>query len=166
MANCIQCGRELPSFSTGELKDKCVECQVRERIERDQQARARRPTTWQIAQMFPVMAGIVALNVLVYFGCAIEALKTGVGSLVEFRPLMLLHWGANFGPLTLGGEPWRIFTSVFVHGGLIHVGANMWCLWNFGPIAERVYGRRRFLVVYLLTGLASSVSSVAMHPST
>jgi rhomboid protease GluP len=79
---------------------------------------------------------------------------------------MLLAWGANFGPLTLDHQFWRIFTCMFLHGGLIHVGANMWCFWDFGRIAERVYGRGRFLVIYLLTGLASSVSSLAIHPTT
>ena len=166
MANCVQCGKELPSLSVGELKDKCVECQVRERIDRDQQIKAQRPGTLQIAQMFPITAGLVVINLLVYAGCALEAMKTGVGTPVNFSALMLLHWGANYGPLTLGGQSWRIFTNMFVHGGLVHVAANMWCLWNFGPIAERVYGRWRFLIVYLLTGLASSVASVAMHPST
>jgi rhomboid protease GluP len=166
MANCVQCGRELPSFSVGELNDKCVECQVRERIARDRQAKANRPGTSQLARMFPVTAGIIVLNVLVYIGCAIESMKSGRGSPVDFEATMLLHWGANFGPLTLGGQFWRILTSMFVHGGLIHVGANMWCLWNFGPLAERVYGRWRFLTIYLLTGLASSVASLAIHPST
>jgi membrane associated rhomboid family serine protease/Flp pilus assembly protein TadD len=166
MANCVQCGRELPSFRVGDLNDKCAECQVRERIAREQQAKANRPTTLQLAQMFPVTAGIVAINVLVYIGCSIESLKTGVGGPMDFNAAMLLHWGANFGPLTLGGQPWRIFTTMFVHGGLIHIGANMWCFWNFGPIVERVYGRWRFLIIYLLTGLASSVASLAMHPST
>jgi rhomboid protease GluP len=166
MANCVQCGRELPSFSVGGMNDKCAECQVRERIARDQQAKANRPGTLQLARMFPVTAGIIALNVLVYLGCVVESMKTGRGSPLDFDPTMLLNWGANFGPLTLGGQFWRIFTSMFVHGGLIHVGANMWCLWNFGPLAERVYGRWRFLIIYLLTGLAASVASLAVHPST
>ena len=93
-------------------------------------------------------------------------MKTGRGSPMDFEATMLLRWGADYGPLTLDGQFWRIFTSMFVHGGLIHVAANMWCLWNFGPLAERVYGRWRFLTIYLLTGLASSVSSLAIHPTT
>jgi membrane associated rhomboid family serine protease/Tfp pilus assembly protein PilF len=166
MANCVQCGRESTSFSVGELKDKCPECQVRERIERERQLKATRPSTWQLAQIFPVTAGLVAINVLVYIGCAAEALKTGVGSPVNFNALMLLRWGADFGPLTFDHQFWRIFTSMFVHGGLIHVGANMWCFWDFGRIAERIFGRYRFLVLYVLTGIASSVASLAVHPNT
>lgn len=143
-----------------------MECQVREKIARDQQMHANRSSTWKIAQMFPVTSGIVVINLLVYAGCAIQSLMTGRGSPLDFQSLLLLGWGANYGPLTLDHQFWRIFTCMFVHGGLIHVGANMWCFWDFGRIAERVYGRWRFAIIYLLTGLASSVSSLAIHPVT
>jgi rhomboid protease GluP len=148
------------------LKDTCVECQVREKIARDQQIRANRPSTWQIAMMFPVTSAIVVINLLVFAGSAIQSLMTGRGSPLDFQSLLLLGWGANYGPLTLDHQFWRIFTCMFVHGGLIHVGANMWCFWDFGRIAERVYGRWRFAVIYLLTGLASSIASLAIHPTT
>ena len=166
MANCVQCGKELPSFTTGDLQDKCVECQVRERIERERQYKASLPTKWQMAQMFPVTAGLVAINLAVFVLCALDAMKTGIGSPMDFNPIRLLHWGANYGPLTLDREYWRLLTSMFVHGGLIHVGANMYFFWNLGPIAERIYGRFRYLWIYLLTGLASSVASLAIHPYT
>jgi len=55
---------------------------------------------------------------------------------------------------------------MFLHGGLIHVGANMYCLWSLGPWAERIYGRYRYLAIYLLTGLGSSVASLVVHPTT
>jgi rhomboid protease GluP len=90
----------------------------------------------------------------------------GRGSLLSFNSYLLLSWGANYGPLTFDHQFWRIFTCMFVHGGVIHVGANMWCFWDFGRIAERVYGRWRFAVIYLLTGLASSIASLAIHPTT
>lgn len=164
MANCVQCGRELPSVTVGDLQDKCVECQVRERIERERQYRASLPTKWQMAQMFPVTAGLVAINLVIFALCAMDAVKSGIGSPMDFNPIRLLRWGANYGPLTLDREYWRLLTSMFVHGGLIHVGANMYFFWSLGPIAERIYGRWRFLWIYLLTGLASSVASLAIHP--
>jgi rhomboid protease GluP len=148
------------------LQDKCVECQVRERIERERQHKASLPTTWQMAQMFPVTAGLVAINLVIFALCAIDAVKTGIGSPMDFNPIRLLHWGADYGPLTLDRQYWRILTSMFVHGGLIHVGANMYFFWSLGPIAERIYGRWRYLWIYLITGLASSVASLAMHPYT
>ena len=166
MATCIQCGKELPAFTTGDLQDKCVECQVRERIDRERQYKASLPTAWQMAQMFPVTAGLVAINLVVFILCALDAIKTGTGSPIDFNPIRLLHWGANYGPLTLNREYWRLLTSMFVHGGLIHVGANMYFFWSLGLIAERIYGRWRYLWIYMLTGLASSVASLAIHPYT
>jgi membrane associated rhomboid family serine protease/Tfp pilus assembly protein PilF len=163
MANCVQCGRELPPLTVGDLRDKCVECQVRERIERERQYKASQPTTWQMAQMFPVTAGLLAINVLVFLLCTLDAFKTGRA--FTFNNLLLLRWGADYGPLTLDHQYWRILTSMFVHGNLLHIGTNMWCFWDFGRITERVYGRWRYLAIYLLTGLASSVASLAMHPS-
>ncbi|HET9698395.1 MAG TPA: rhomboid family intramembrane serine protease, partial [Terriglobales bacterium] len=91
---------------------------------------------------------------------------TGLGSPMEFNNDALIRWGADFGPLTLNGQWWRIFTSMWLHGGLIHVGANMYCFWDFGRIAERVYGRDRLSSIYLTTGLASSVASLLIHPLT
>jgi len=56
-------------------------------------------------------------------------------------------------------EPWRMVTSVFVHstGFIFHVLLNMYTLWIFGQILERMLGRGRFLALYLLSGVAGSL---------
>ena len=64
--------------------------------------------------------------------------------------------GGNLAPLTLTGEPWRMATSIFMHGGLIHLAANMYMLIIIGPLAERVFGRASYLAVYLAAGLAGA----------
>lgn len=76
----------------------------------------------------------------------------------------LIRFGANFGPQTLGGEPWRLFTSMFVHIGIIHIALNMWVLWDIGRLMERVVGNTGFLVLYIISGLCGSVASVAYNP--
>jgi rhomboid protease GluP len=53
---------------------------------------------------------------------------------------------------------------MWMHGGIIHIGANMYCFWSFGRIAERIFGTSRYLAIYLITGFASSLASVAWHP--
>ncbi len=78
--------------------------------------------------------------------------------------LQLIRWGANFGPSTLGGQWWRLLTSVFLHIGFLHLAVNMWCLWNLGALAETVFGRATFTAVYLVTGIAGAVASIAWHP--
>jgi rhomboid protease GluP len=77
----------------------------------------------------------------------------------------LLNWGANWGPLSLGVQPWRILTSNYVHGGIIHIFFNMWCLWNLGALAERVFDRWTYLLVYTATGLAGSIVSLWWRPA-
>jgi len=76
----------------------------------------------------------------------------------------LLQWGANWGPLSLGPQPWRILTSNYVHAGIIHIALNMWCLWNLGYLAERIFDRWTYLLVYTFCGLAGSLASLWLHP--
>jgi membrane associated rhomboid family serine protease/Flp pilus assembly protein TadD len=76
----------------------------------------------------------------------------------------LMHWGANFGPMTLGGQWWRLFTAMFLHIGIVHIGLNMWCLLELGLVAEQILDPVTFLAAYLVTGLAGSVLSVTWHP--
>jgi membrane associated rhomboid family serine protease/Tfp pilus assembly protein PilF len=75
----------------------------------------------------------------------------------------LVHWGANYGPYTVGGQWWRLLTCVFVHGSFLHIAFNMWGLWNLGSLAESLYGHWTFGGVYLITGIAASVASVVWN---
>ena len=76
----------------------------------------------------------------------------------------LLHWGADFGPLTMSGEWWRLISNVFVHIGIIHLALNMWVLSQIGPLVERLFGNALFIVVYLAAGIMGSIASVCTHP--
>ncbi len=75
----------------------------------------------------------------------------------------LIEWGANFAPLTLGGQWWRLVTSMFVHIGALHLFFNMWCLWDLGAMCESLYGSWTFAAVYLISGVAGSLASVWWH---
>jgi rhomboid protease GluP len=88
---------------------------------------------------------------------------TGTSPLSPSRE-QLLRWGANWGPLSLGAQPWRILTANYVHIGIIHLGFNMWCLWNLGQLAERVLGRLNYVILYTFCGLAGSLASLWWHP--
>lgn len=61
------------------------------------------------------------------------------------------------------GEYWRLFTSVFLHGGFLHIGFNLFALYVLGPPLERSIGTIRFVVCYLISGLASSGGVVALN---
>ena len=77
----------------------------------------------------------------------------------------MVHFGANFGPYTLSGQWWRLLTYMFLHGGFFHIAMNMWCLWNLGALCESLYGRFTYAAIYLITGVAGGLASVAWNPS-
>jgi len=67
----------------------------------------------------------------------------------------------EFGGLVRG----TLMTSMFLHGGWVHLIANMWFLWLFGNNVEDSMGKLRFLVFYLLTGVAAAAAHVFMAPA-
>lgn len=59
-------------------------------------------------------------------------------------------------------EYWRLFTALFLHGGFLHLGFNLFALYVLGPPLERAIGTTRFAACYLISGLASSAGVVAL----
>jgi rhomboid protease GluP len=103
---------------------------------------------------------------LVGANCLAFAVTLAAGAgLLQPNPAVLVQWGSNFGPRTLGGEWWRLFTSMFLHFGLLHLLFNMWALWSLGQLTERLFGSAYYLAVYLFAGLCGSVASLLWHPS-
>ena len=72
---------------------------------------------------------------------------------------VLIRLGAMESWLIASGEYWRLFSAMFLHSGLIHLGFNVIGLLIFGQQLERLYGYTRFLVIYILAGLAGSITS-------
>jgi membrane associated rhomboid family serine protease len=103
---------------------------------------------------------LVGINVAVFASMTL----TGV-SFLSPTSAQLLKWGANWGPLSLTTQPWRILTSNYVHIGIIHIGFNMWCLLNLGALAQRIFDRWTYLLIYTATGVAGSIASLAWHPT-
>jgi rhomboid protease GluP len=105
---------------------------------------------------------IFGLNIAVF----VVMLLAGVQMLGNPSAKDLVRFGANFGPYTVSGQWWRLLTCVFIHGGLLHIAFNMWCLWDLGRLAESIYGHWMFAVVYLISGLAASLGSIFWNPFT
>jgi len=104
---------------------------------------------------------IIDLNLLIY----IIMVFTGLG-LVSFKGADLLNWGANFRPLIINGQWWRLLTSTFLHGGLMHIFANMFGLLFVGIFLEPILGKTKYLFVYLITGILASIASIWWHDAT
>jgi rhomboid protease GluP len=77
---------------------------------------------------------------------------------------VLVRLGAKFGPLMVRGEWWRLVTAMFLHGGLLHIGFNMWCLVDLGPEAESLFSPQKFIVLYLVTGVFGFIVSLFWSP--
>ena len=78
---------------------------------------------------------------------------------------VLIRLGAMESWLIASGEYWRLFSAMFLHSGLIHLGFNVIGLLIFGHQIERLYGYARFFVIYILAGLAGSITSYAFNLS-
>ena len=73
----------------------------------------------------------------------------------------LIQYGANSPLRVLNGEWWRLLTATYVHIGIIHIATNLWCLWNLGLLGEPLIGPYGMVAVYVLTGVAGNLLSVA-----
>ena len=155
MPSCPQCGR---LFVAGEDTHACPNCgavvgQQLTAAAAPRPAPTRRPLS--NATLF-----LIAVNVIVFLLTAFSS-----GSIVNIDIDVLRKFGANYGPLTLTGQWWRLETSTFLHGGLLHILFNMWALLNLGLLAEIIFGTEQYLALYLLAGLGGSVASLCYHPA-
>ncbi len=88
-----------------------------------------------------------------------------IGQAVREMPTEgLIRLGAGFGPKVFAGDWWRLLTAGFVHTGGLHVLGNLFALALLGPVAEWLWGSRRFLALYLVSGVGATAASVALHP--
>lgn len=77
---------------------------------------------------------------------------------------VLIRLGAKYGPLMVRGEWWRLVTATFLHAGLLHIGFNLWCLFDLGPEVESLFSTQKFIVLYLATGVFGFVVSLFWSP--
>jgi rhomboid protease GluP len=104
---------------------------------------------------------LVGLNIIVF----ILMVCTGV-SFFEPDTQSMTAWGANSTIATLDGQWWRLLTNCFLHFGIIHLLLNMYALVFVGLLLEPFLGRVKFIVAYLLTGIAASMVSLWWHDYT
>jgi membrane associated rhomboid family serine protease/Flp pilus assembly protein TadD len=164
MANCIQCGRKLPGLTFG--RKICVWCKQHEAAQRgEDDDNTRQPvmavpwTARRGESSITLTHVLLGANVAVFI-----AMVAAGGSVTGFPPNISLHFGANYGPLTLTGQWWRLLTYMFLHGNIMHIAMNMWALWSLGALCESLYGRWTYACIYLITGVAGGLASVAWNP--
>ncbi len=122
-----------------------------------QQAGSRLLAGWAYAPATYILIGI---NIAVYLAMTLKGVSWWSPTAAD-----ILRWGANRGANEiLYGQWWRLLTATFVHVGIIHIGTNMWCLWNLGLLGEPLLGTFGMFAVYMLTGIAGNLLSSGVEP--
>lgn len=95
----------------------------------------------------PMVKNLIVINVVMLLLNELLALLAGI----NLNGILGLYF-----PKSEFFRSWQIVTHMFMHGGLVHLLFNMFALWMFGRILEQVWGPKRFLAYYLITGLGAA----------
>jgi membrane associated rhomboid family serine protease len=98
------------------------------------------------AGMPPVVKNLIIINVVMKI-------------LTEVLKISVVNLNGNMGlyiPKSEIFRSWQVATHMFMHGGFVHLLFNMFALWMFGRVLEQVWGPKRFLIYYLVTGLGAA----------
>lgn len=101
---------------------------------------------------------IALLNIIIFI-----LMVSGGANIFLPDSTALLKWGANFKPLTLDGNWWRLITSCFVHIGIVHLLMNMYALVFIGLLLEPILGKTKYIAAYLIAGVAASLTSLTWN---
>jgi len=110
---------------------------------------------------YPVTYTLITINLIVYLITAFYS-----HSLTNMNNQVLTNMGALYGPLTVGeGEWWRLFTSMFLHAGTMHILMNMYSLYLVGRGVEIYFNPKSYWSIYLFSGLIGGLISLFVHPN-
>jgi rhomboid protease GluP len=98
--------------------------------------------------------GLIVVNVIMY---AITAFLSS--NIFDSDINVLVFLGAKYNELIAVGEYYRLVTCMFLHGGIMHLVLNMYALNSIGPLVERVYGKVKYVIIYFVSGIISSLLS-------
>jgi len=103
----------------------------------------------------PVVLNLIIINALVYF---VQMAFGGNSQLNTVNDLFALH---HYKSEVF--RPYQVITHMFMHGGLFHLLFNMLGLWMFGSMIERIWGPKRFLIFYLICGVAAALMQMGSY---
>ena len=97
---------------------------------------------------------IIAICILLYI--IMEIFGNG-----STNNITLLKFGANLDVLVKNGEYYRLFTSIFLHIGIMHLLCNMYSLYIIGREVESLFGKVKYIIIFILSGIFGSILSIA-----
>jgi membrane associated rhomboid family serine protease len=156
--SCSECGRPI-----------CVDCMTSAPVGircPEHSGKARGPTrvTRSVRRASAEGTGALVTRALIAVNVGVYLLQLAQGSGINADRGWIFENGALYGPLVDRGDWWRLITAAFLHYGPIHLGMNMLALWWFGGVVEQALGRGRFLLLYLVSGLAGSAGALLAKP--
>ena len=89
---------------------------------------------------------------------------TGSSNIIDINVNDLVEFGGNVGSLVKSGEYFRLFSSIFLHGSILHLACNMYSMYVIGPQLESFYGKLKYLYIFILSGISGSLLSLAFNP--
>jgi len=156
--HCTRCGRPACNqcLTQVDVGSHCVDCikssrpPVRERIR-----------FWNAAQPLLVTRAIIAVNAFLFLWVTMGSTVLTNGGAINGRELDM----ALSQYFIDNGEWYRLISSGFLHYGLLHVGMNMFLLWQLGQLLEPALGRGRFALLYFAAMLGGSAGALALSPN-
>src|SRR5487761_2375078 len=103
--------------------------------------------------MPPVTTALIVANVAIFL---LQSILPGL-----IVPFALWPLGTSQAMAGVGFYPWQLVTYAFLHGGLLHLGFNMFALYMFGSPVEQVFGTRRYLIYYFVSVLPAAFALLA-----
>lgn len=100
---------------------------------------------------------LILINVLIYLVMTFSGGSTNIATLLRF--------GAVYSPFVAAGQLWRLFTAMFIHIGIEHLLFNMVTLYFIGTQIEMIFGAKRYLGIYLLSGIGGNLVTFAFDPN-
>lgn len=106
----------------------------------------------QFAIFPPAIKNLILINIVVF----VAQNTPGIGSYIN-EYASLYPFGSRF------FYPWQFVTYMFLHGGLMHIAFNMFALWMFGQAIENLWGTKRFIIYYFITGIGAGLCFVLIN---
>jgi len=169
-------GASVPPNTTDASNGQVVDGSTASRAEQEQvptwsrpgnmQRRMVRTRFWMSQNPRFVTNILIAINVIIYLVLLVLSVTvgSGLGSLGEIDQNLLVTAGGQVNLLISQGQVWRIFTAMFLHLNLLHIGLNMLSLFLIGGVVEVFYGKWRYLLIYLLSGIAGGIVTYFVMP--
>jgi rhomboid protease GluP len=141
---------------------------------RSPRARSSPATSGRVLGVIPVpstaTSAVAAITIALYgiswymTATSTSAQLNGAPALGGISAEVLLRLGAKSVAILYYGQWWRLVTAIFLHAGLLHIGLNLWCLFDLGPEVESLFSTAKFLVFYLVSGVMGFLLSLWWSP--